>query len=126
MYNYGDKKDAAHSIRLAHRDWFLLHQREGEIILSYHDRFMSLTDMLEQYAGIFGLHSELIDQELSGEQATTTCQDANELQRVMQTARERYVVCAFILQAENKKNRALLEDLENAQAVGRGVPTDNV
>ena len=68
MYNYGDKKDAAHSIHLAHRDWFLLHQREGESNSSYHDRFMSLTDMLEHHAGIFGLHSKLIDQELSGGQ----------------------------------------------------------
>ena len=48
-----------------------------------------------------------------------TCTDAVELQRAMRTSRERYLACAFLLQAENRKFGGLVEDLENAQAVGR-------
>ena len=66
MHNYGDKKDAPHSIHLAQRDWFILHQREEETNSSYYERFISLTDMLDQHAGGFGLHNELINKELTG------------------------------------------------------------
>ena len=73
MNNYGDKKDAAHSIHLTHRDWFLLSQSEGGRNSSYFKRFISLVNMLDEHGGGgFGLHNNLIDQEFSGGATTAT------------------------------------------------------
>ena len=100
MHNFGNKKDLVHAIHLAQRDFFLLHQAEGETNAAYFERFTAIVDLLEQHAGGFATHDEVINEELGGGATVAAPGSAQALENATKAAKDRYLACAFILQAK--------------------------